>query len=151
VQHENSFLGTGWAFPPVFASGGTNVEMVSDAEDIEQSLRILLSTQPGERVMQEFFGCDLHGVLFEEVDQSLVNAITRLVEDAILYHEPRIRLDRITVTESTAEPGEALPSAGYGGATLFISIHYTVRGTNSRYNMVYPFYLEEAALPGLSI
>ena len=135
---EESFLGTGWAFPPTFSAAGAEVEMVSDAEDIHQSLRILLSTQPGERVMQELFGCDLGSVVFEELDQGLVNTITRLVTDAILYHEPRIQLDRLDLTESDAEAGR-----------LLISIHYTIRGTNSRYNMVYPFYLKEAAIPGV--
>lgn len=143
---EASFLGTGWAFPPAFGAGGAQVEMVSDAEDIEQSLRILLSTQPGERVMQELFGCDLRSVLFEQVDQGLINRITRLVGDAILYHEPRIRLERITVTESPLVSGVLIASPEMA---LLLNIHYTVRSTNSRYNLVYPFYLEEAAVPGL--
>jgi phage baseplate assembly protein W len=133
---ETSFLGRGWAFPPSFSAGGGGVEMVADEEDIQESLRILLATRPGERVMQEGFGCDLESVLFEELDQGLVNSLTRLVEDAIIYHEPRIDLDRIDV-ERAGEPG-----------LLRISIHYTVRGTNSRYNMVYPFYLDEATFPG---
>ena len=140
MRSERSFLGTGWAFPPGFTPGGGDVEMVSDAEDVEQSLRILLSTRPGERVMQELFGCDLHSMLFEEVDQSLVNRVSRLVEEAILHHEPRISLDRIDVTRWGKNAGEN---------ALFISLHYTIRGTNSRYNMVFPFYLEEAALPPL--
>ena len=135
---KESFLGTGWAFPPSFSTGGAQVEMVSDAEDIHQSLRILLSTQPGERVMQELFGCDLGSVVFEELDQGLINTITRLVTDAILYHEPRIQLDRLDLTVSDAEAGR-----------LLISIHYTIQGTNSRYNMVYPFYVNEATIPGV--
>ena len=73
-----------------------------------------------------------------ELDRGLINTITRLVTDAILYHEPRIRLDRLDLTEGDAEAGR-----------LLISIHYTIRGTNSRYNMVYPFYLKEATIPGI--
>ncbi len=139
MKTEDSFLGRGWAFPPSFTAGGAEVETVAGAEDIHQSLRILLATQPGERVMQEHFGCALASVLFEEIDQGLINSLTRLVTDAVLYHEPRIDLDRVDVEPS---------GAGADPASLLISIHYTVRGTNSRYNMVYPFYLTEATVPG---
>jgi phage baseplate assembly protein W len=86
IQPERSFLGTGWAFPPTFTRGGAEVELVSGVEDIHQSLQILLSTRMGERVMQDEFGCDLHHVLFEEVDQSLINTLTGIISDAILYH-----------------------------------------------------------------
>ena len=66
-----SFLGQGWSFPPAFGQGGAAVAMVAGVEDIHQSLQILLAKSPGERVMQEDFGCDLHSVLFEAIDQSL--------------------------------------------------------------------------------
>ena len=137
---EGSFLGRGWAFPPTFGRGGAEVETVAGEDDVRQCLEVLLGTRPGERVMRELFGCDLGSVLFEELDESLVNTVTRLVQDAVLYHEPRIRLDGVEVTPSAGGPGP--------GTTLLISIRYTIRATNSRYNMVYPFYLEEASLPG---
>lgn len=130
---NQSFLGTGWSFPPTFTRGGADVEMVSDIEDIHQSLQILLSTRVGERVMQEDFGCDLSSVLFAEVDQGLINDLNSLVSNAILYHEPRITLDNLDISESGSQAG-----------LLLISIQYTVRGTNSRFNMVYPFYINEA-------
>ncbi len=107
--------------------------MISGAEDVHQSLDILLSTRLGERVMQDDFGCDLQQVVFEEIDQSLINRLTTLISDAILYHEPRIVLNRIDVSESDEEPG-----------LLLIRLDYTIRSTNSRFNMVYPFYLKEA-------
>ncbi|MEN9868283.1 MAG: hypothetical protein RL748_3873 [Pseudomonadota bacterium] len=131
-----SFLGTGWSFPPSFGDGGADVAMVAGNEDIVQSLQILLATRLGERVMKDDFGCDLSMLLFEEVDQGLVNNITRMITDAILYHEPRIELDDLTISESEQEPG-----------LLMIAISYTVRNTNSRYNMVYPFYINEASVP----
>jgi phage baseplate assembly protein W len=94
---EQSFLGTGWSFPPAFSKGGTGVKTVSDYEDIDQSLHILLTTQLGERVMQDQFGCDLSRMLFEEINQGLINGISNMISDAILYHEPRIRLDHLDV------------------------------------------------------
>lgn len=134
---DQSFLGTGWSFPPAFTKGGAEVGLVSGVEDIHQSLQILLSTGTGERIMQDDFGCDLHSVLFEEMDQGLVNTLTSLISDAILYYEPRITLDQLDVSESEAQQG-----------LLLISLEYTVRSTNSRFNMVFPFYLNEATIPG---
>ncbi len=131
--HEKSFLGVGWGFPPAFTRGGAQVEMVIGDEDIHQSLQILLSTRLGERVMQADFGCDLSGVLFEEVNQSLVNDLTGMITDAILYHEPRISLNKIDISEEESEQG-----------LLLISIDYSIKSSNSRFNMVYPFYINEA-------
>ncbi len=138
MPDEKSFLGTGWAFPPSFTRGGADVEMVSGPEDIHQSLQVLLSTQLGERVMQDEFDCDLNGFLFEEIDRGLINSLTGLISDAILYHEPRIQMDRLEISESQSTQG-----------LLLIAIDYTIRSTNSRYNMVYPLYLNEAATQGL--
>jgi phage baseplate assembly protein W len=137
MSNEQSFLGTGWSFPPTFTSGGAEVELVSGPDDIHQSLQILLSTRLGERVMQEEFGCDLSYLLFEEVDQSLINSLTSIISDAILYHEPRISLDSLDIAESESLQGLVL-----------ISLEYTIRSTNSRFNMVYPFYINEATAPG---
>ena len=137
---ENSFLGTGWGFPPEFGEGGADVRMVSGEDDIRESLNILLSTSLKERNMHPNFGCDLHGFLFEEVDQSLINSIRGLVSDVILFYEPRIEADEIEVFESEAEPG-----------MLIISIDYNVRSTNTRYNLVYPFYITEATNPDVDI
>ena len=134
---DSSFLGTGWGFPPQFTRGGADLNLVSGTEDIQQSLQILLSTQAGERLMQEEFGCDLNRILFEEMDQSLVNTLSSLISDAILYYEPRITLDNLDVSESDNQQG-----------LLLIQIQYTVRSTNSRFNLVYPFYINEAATPG---
>ena len=133
---DSSFLGTGWSFPPSFARGGAEVELVSGAEDIHQSLQILLATSLGERVMQQYFGCDLGAVLFEEIDQRLINRIHGLISNAIQFHEPRIKLRGLDVSRSPEDAG-----------LLLIRIDYHVIGTNSRYNMVYPFYVNEAVSP----
>ena len=139
MPDNQSFLGTGWSFPPTFGQDGVEVDMVSGVQDIYQSLQILLSTRLGERVMQDTFGCDLNYVLFEEIDQSLVNTLNSMISDAILYHETRVTLDRLDVSEDDAQPG-----------LLLISIECTVKSTNSRFNMVYPFYVNEATIPGVT-
>ena len=136
MPNENAFLGTGWGFPPAFGPGGGDVHTVFGIEDIEQSLSILLATRRGERVLQEDFGCDLSEFLFGEITQGLIGRVRSAVADAILHHEPRITLNEVDVSDSGAR-----------GGLLLIRIDYTVRATNSRYNMVYPFYLLEAAVP----
>ena len=130
---DPAFLGRGWAFPPSFSAGGAEVQTVSGAESIQHSLRILLGTVPGERLLLDTFGCDLPSLLFKELDQSLINTIERLVGDAVLDFEPRIVVDKIDVQQSSADPSQ-----------LLIHLYYTVQATNSRYNMVFPFYLNEA-------
>jgi phage baseplate assembly protein W len=134
-QRETAFLGRGWAFPPTFSADGAAVEMSAGFADIRESLQILLRTAPGERVMQELFGCDLSSQQFEEIDQELMSRIERLIEDAILEFEPRVTVESVEVKER--EPG-----------CLLIAIAYSVIGTNSRFNMVFPFYVMEAAQPG---
>ncbi len=137
MPDDESFLGTGWSFPPRFTKGGAEVEMVSGHEDIHQSLMILFGTAHGERVMNDDYGCDLHGVQFEEINEGLINTLTSLVSDAILLHEPRVTLDQVDVSEDPKVDG-----------LLRISIDYTVRSSNSRFNMVFPFYLAEATSQG---
>jgi phage baseplate assembly protein W len=130
---DEAFLGKGWSFPPQFFSSGAEVELVSGEEDIRQSLYILFGTALNERVMFSSFGCELSRYLFEEIDQALINGLTGIIEDAILNNEPRIDTDAVDVTQSSTEAG-----------LLLISISYTIRATNNRYNMVYPFYINEA-------
>ena len=133
MNERKSFLGTGWSFPPTFTKNPCQVVMVSDEEDIRQSLEILLSTRHGERVMQPEYGCNLDVLLFEPINTSLTTFVKDLIEKAILYHEPRIDLKKINInTEQVLE------------GLLLIELEYVIRSTNSRYNLVYPFYLKEA-------
>ncbi len=133
---DNKFLGTGWTFPPEFFAGGAEVNMVSGEEDIEQSLRIILSTSLNERIMNHRFGCDLSPFMFEEANQSLVNNLRSMVTNAILNYEPRIQAETIQLDQ---EPENGV---------ILISVDYVVRATNNRFNLVYPFYLNEASIPG---
>lgn len=133
-QNNRSFLGTGWAFPPVFSREKGGVNLSSDLEDINQSLAILLSTRPGERVMRPDFGCNLDRLLFEPLNISLATYVEDIVKTAILYHEPRILPQKVLIRERQEDPG-----------TLDIIVDYEVRSTNTRYNFIYPFYLNESA------
>ena len=132
------FLGSGWAYPPAFAGHGAQVATASGQEDIEQSLHILLSTIPGERVMHTRYGCELNRYLFEEVDQSLLTNLKNEITEAIIDYEPRITVDQVTITNDMLQ------------GLLLIHIDYTIKATNSRYNLVFPFYINEAASNALT-
>ena len=128
-QSFNSFLGTGWAFPPAFDNESGTVNMVSDEDDIRESLNILLSTSLGERVMQPKYGCNLIDYLFEPLSSSVIGFIKDRVENAILFYEPRIIAEKIEVTDDG--------SFDLIEGKFVISIEYTIPGTNSRFNYVY--------------
>lgn len=131
---ENKFLGKGWAFPPVFSLGGAEVEMVLEEEDIKQSIQILLSTSLKERVMHSGFGCDLNQFLFEEIDQRFINDLSNMVSRSLLLYEPRIKVNNVQIKE-----------VGLDNGRVEIAIDYMVRTTNNRFNLVYPFYVNEAS------
>ena len=129
---DRSFLGTGWGFPPEFGGKGRAVRMVSTEDDIRESLWILLSTSPGERIMYPEYGCGLRSMVFGNITSSTITEIKDMIESAVLFFEPRITLDNIDI-----DTGEL-----YQGL-LRIRLEYTVRTTNSRSNMVFPFYILE--------
>lgn len=132
MEEVNSFLGTGWSFPPSFSKIDNSVEMVSDVNDIEESIKIILSTTPGERLMQPEFGCDLKRLAFEKIDSTLSATLDHLIYHALLNFEPRI------IFLST----EVLDQNDFNGL-LNIKINFKVIITNSRHNIVFPFYLIE--------
>ena len=136
---KNSFLGKGWAFPPTFNKAIGTVEMVSDEEDIRQSLNILLSTSLGERVMQPDYGCNLNDFVFEGLNSTTIGYIKERVANSILYYEPRIVVERIEVTGAG--------SVDNLEGRFLIELTYSIPGTNSRFNYVYDFYKNEAIKP----
>lgn len=132
MEFEQSFLGTGWSFPPEFSKTSRLVIMRSDEADIKESLAVILTTRIGERIMDPQFGCNLEEALFSPLDLTLKTYASGLIRDAILYYEPRIDVNFIDITQ-----GDDL------GGLLLIEIDYTIRATNSRTNMVYPYYKTE--------
>ena len=125
------FLGTGWSFPVETDNRG-DVAVSSADEDIRESIRIILGTAKGERLMRPEFGCDIHKHLFSAATPSTLNLIESSVREALVQWEPRIDIESVEAQTDDEEPNKVL-----------IEIAYHVRTTNSLSNMVYPFYLTE--------
>ena len=126
------FLGEGWSFPPHFDKKTGELVTTAGVVDINKSLEILLSTRLGERIMLPNYGCNLEELLFQPLDVTLKTYIIELIKTAILYNEPRIDTQTISLDTTNELSGEIL-----------INIEYVVLITNSRANMVFPFYKTE--------
>lgn len=122
-----SFLGTGWSFPPRFSGNG--VMMTSEAEDIHGSLEILFNTAFGERFLVPKYGLDMRQMMFEPMSTTMRTLLTDRVKTAILIYEPRIKLLKLTI--DSPDPNEG---------SLVVALEYEIRSTNSRFNLVFPFY-----------
>ena len=133
---EQAILGTGWSFPPTFSRADVSVVMVSGVDNVRQSLWVLFSTALGERVMLPDYGSQIWQMVFRSINTTLLTQLADMVSQAILYWEPRIDVVDINVTPDASDAGRVL-----------IMVDYVVRRTNSRSNMVYPFYLREMTIP----
>jgi uncharacterized protein len=132
MDANRAFLGRGWSFPPQFDRAAKGVLMLEEEADIQSSLEILLSTRLGERIMQPTYGCNLDDMVFEAMNLTMLTYMKDIIQNAILYHEPRIELEKLEIDTSNQNEG-----------MLRIVLHYKVRTTNSRYNYVYPYYINE--------
>ncbi len=129
MKDADLFLGEGWSFPPHFDKKTGSLVTTTGEIDINRSLEILLSTRLGERLMLPQYGCNLEDLLFQPLDSTLQTYIKDLISTAILYQEPRIDVQEIVL--GTAQEHEGI---------ITIDITYIIRITNSRGNMVFPFY-----------
>ncbi|MBI1742446.1 GPW/gp25 family protein [Candidatus Acetothermia bacterium] len=128
---ERAFLGRGWSFPACLVADG-KISTVAFEEDIRQSIRIILGTNPGERVMRPDFGAGLNTFVFEPVNVATMELVKKRVEESLIDWEPRIDVMEVKVTTDRVERNK-----------LLIDVSYRVRATNSLQNLVYPFYLQE--------
>jgi phage baseplate assembly protein W len=129
---DKPFLGRGWRFPPTFRREWYGPEMLAGEEDVRNSIEVILSTIPGERIMLPTFGCNLQPNVFDTMNLPTITMIERVVKEALILHEPRIIVENVVATASQQN------------GRLDISIDYSIITTNTRYNYVYPYYLTEA-------
>ncbi len=132
MSNGKTFLGTGWAFPPSFDNRSGINKMVSDAEDIAQSLRLILLTAYGERIMRPEFGSNLFNTIFGSINSLTINKISRYINQSVLEFEPRVTLNNVEIDQDEVNDGK-----------LNIKLDYTIRTINVRTNIVFPFYFKE--------
>ncbi len=126
------FLGQGWKFPITAAFGAI---VRSDADSgIDESIWLILGTAKGERAMRPDFGCGIHDLVFSLNNAATAARVVEEVQDALVLWEPRVDLLSVDATTPENHP-----------ETLMIAISYRVRATNNVFNLVYPFYLDQAA------
>lgn len=125
------FLGKGIKFP--FSINTKNeLALVSNEDDIKEAIKIILNTSPGERVMRPDFGCGINNYVFSVVNTSNLISIENEIKRALVLYEPRILVEEVEISTQDI-------NLGY----LSITINYLVKSSNSRQNIVYPFYLKE--------
>lgn len=132
MASEKAFLGTGWHFPISVDPQMGRIKTVSQEEDIAQSIKLILSTSIGERVMLPEFGCDLNKYVFGVIQKEQIAEIKRCIKEALRKWEPRIIEIEVDVDTNKINMG-----------MLLLNISYLVRATNTPYNLVYPYYIME--------
>jgi hypothetical protein len=131
-MNDQGFLGTGWSFPPKFDKYSKTIVMDNSELDIENSIRIILGTYPGERLMNPDFGCAVKRMSFENLDEGNVTRIEEIVGNALIEYEPRVKFQSIEVLSKNDEEG-----------LIVLQLNYVIIITNTRHNIVFPYYLIE--------
>ena len=132
ADFTQSFLGKGWQFPPAFSRVNNSAQMATGVDDIQQSIHLILGTIPGERMMQPLFGCNTHSFVFEKVDTKFIADMNDMIRHALLLYEPRIKFLGADISHWNELEG-----------IVYLVIRFAIIATNTRHNMVYPFYLSE--------
>jgi hypothetical protein len=130
-EMAKEFLGVGWTYPVGTKMNG-DIAMSQFEDDIREAIPIILGTAKGERVMRPDFGCGIHDLVFSPINTATITLVENSVREALTVYEPRIELIKVEALSDRAEEGK-----------LLVNIDYRVRSTNSRFNLVYPFYLKE--------
>jgi len=126
---RSDIIGRGWSFPPRLDHRG-RISTVGGVQEIEQAIRIIITTVPGQRVMRPEFGCRLHELVFAPNDSQTAGLAERYVHEALGWWEPRINLEDVTAGPDPNDP-----------ARLLITTRYTIKATHDSRSLVYPFYL----------
>jgi phage baseplate assembly protein W len=134
---EKSFLGKGWKFPLQTDRNTGRIAMISHESDIKEAVGIIIGTHKGERVMRPEFGAMVRDYVFEPDSDTMRESLGYELARQLTLQEPRIADVRVVCGQGRAAAGE-----------LIFEVSYTVRSTNNRYNMVYPFYTEEGESGG---
>jgi uncharacterized protein len=127
---SEEFVGSGWAAFPMRTDATGAIALVSRDQEIEEAMRLVLATAPGERPMRPEFGCGIHDYVFAPADATTAGLIAYAVRASLLRWEPRVDVKDVEVAPDPDDP-----------ATLLIDIKYSIRDTNDPRNLVFPFYV----------
>jgi phage baseplate assembly protein W len=128
-EPTTDFVGRGFAWPLGVDHTGA-IRLTQAGDELDDSIRVVLLTAPGERLMRPQFGCRIWDLLFEPVNANLLGLIAQAVRDALAQWEPRIEVEDVRPVQDDDD-----------SSLVQITITYRVRATNSRRNLVYPFYV----------
>lgn len=126
---DPGFIGRGFRFPMGVDHRGA-IALTSGPEDLDTSIRVVLSTAPSERVMRPEFGCRIWDLLFEPVNANTLGLMSQAVREAVAQWEPRVEVEDVSVVQDDDD-----------ASLVHIETVYRVRSTNDRRNLVYPFYV----------
>lgn len=125
---DDDFIGAGWAFP-LRVNGTGGVALVRREQELEEAMRLVLSTHPGERPMRPDFGCPLRDFVFRGANDQTAAELALEVRNALLRWEPRVDIENVVVAPDPHDRG-----------LLYIDIEYRPKATNDHRNLVFPFY-----------
>jgi phage baseplate assembly protein W len=123
------FIGRGLSFPLRIDQSGS-IALTRGVDDLDSSLRMILTTAPGERLMRPLFGCRIWELMFEPINANTLGLMREAVREAVGRWEPRVDLEDVRLSVDEASQGR-----------VFIELDYVTRATNDRRNLVYPFYV----------
>jgi phage baseplate assembly protein W len=123
------FIGRGWSFPLGTDTTGS-ISLSEDDRDLQQAMRLILGTAPGERPMRPEFGCGIHNFVFANADATTAGRLVSEVRRSLLRWEPRIDVKSVEVTVDDVDR-----------SVLYIDVQYTKKGTYDPRNLVFPFYV----------
>ena len=132
TKEENHFLGSGWAFPVTFTEGNHLLNVSGYEQNVNESIKIILLTNLGERCLNPRFGSGLQSFFFQKMDETLKGEIADVVKFSLMHNEPRITVQEITVFYSDIQSG-----------FIEIKVMYVFNQTNTRHNYVFPFHIKE--------
>jgi len=130
---QKQLIGKGIGFPVGIGPHG-GFGMVTETEEIDQAIALIIGTSPGERRMRPTFGCRIQELVFAPLNNDTVGSATRYVEEALGVWEPRIDVDSVEVE---------IDQESQANARLLIAVNYTVKRTKDERTLVYPFYVIE--------
>ncbi|MGP3690555.1 GPW/gp25 family protein [Streptomyces sp. IBSNAI002] len=128
MNRADDFIGAGWAFPMrVSPTGG--IALVRRETELEQAMKIILSTYPGERPMRPGFGCRLRDYVFRDTGPQTMAMLSEEVRTALITWEPRVDIHSVRAMAAADQP-----------SLVHVDIVYAIKATNDRRNLVFPFY-----------